>query len=219
MFISKLIDKRIAAYQDRLIETHFNEVETMHKQMSGWTHDYRNHLQTMKIFAQEGDLQSVLNYLDELGRDLQEAGPNQLRTGNKMCDTILNSKIALAEANNIKVTAEANIAIELSISQIDLCIIIGNLMDNAIEACMDLSEEERVIRIYMEMKGTQLYMSFTNTSAGKRSKKIAGRFATTKGEGHGFGLVRVDNIVERHSGYISRNSEEGAYSTEIMLPQ
>jgi len=219
MFISKLIDKRIAAYQDRLIEIHFNEVETMHKQMSGWAHDYRNHLQTMKIFAQEGDLQSVLNYLDELGRDLQEAGPNQLRTGNKMCDTILNSKIALAEANNIKVTAEANIAIELSISQIDLCIIIGNLMDNAIEACMDLPEEERLIRIYMEMKGTQLYMSFTNTSAGKRRKKIAGRFATTKGEGHGFGLVRVDNIVERLSGYISRNSEEGAYSTEIMLPQ
>ena len=219
MFISKLIDKRIAAYQNRLIETHFNEVENMYKQMSGWAHDYRNHLQTMKIFAQEGDLQAVLSYLDELGEDLQEAGPNRLRTGNKMCDTILNSKIAFAEANSIRVTAEANIAIELSISQIDLCIIIGNLMDNAIEACLDLPEDERLIRIYMEMKGTQLYMSFTNTSAGKKRKKTAGRFATTKGEGHGFGLVRVDNIVERHSGYISRNSEEGAYSTEIMLPQ
>jgi len=219
MFISKLIDKRIAAYQNRLVETHFNEVENMYKQMSAWAHDYRNHLQTMKIFAQDGDLQAVLNYLDSLGKDLQDADPNRLRTGNKMCDAILNSKIAFAEANKIRVIAEANIAIELSISQIDLCIIIGNLMDNAIEACLDLPEEERLIRIYMEMKSTQLYMSFTNTSASKKRKKLARRFATTKGDGHGFGLVRVDNIVERQSGYISRNSEEGAFSTEIMLPQ
>ena len=219
MFISKIIDKRIAAYQHRLIETHFNEVENMYKQMRGWAHDYRNHLQIMKSFAQEGDIKSVLNYLDELGEDLQETGPGHIRTGNKMCDTILNSKIAFAEANSIKLIAEANIAIELSTGQIDLCIIIGNLMDNAIEACLDLPEKDRLIRIYMEMKGTQLYMSFTNTSAGKKRKKIAKRFATTKGEGHGFGLARVDNIIERHSGYISRNSEEGAYSTEIMLPQ
>ena len=219
MFISKIIDKRIAAYQDRLIETHFNEVENMYKQMRGWIHDYRNHLQTMRNHAQEGDLQAVLNYLDGLGEDLYSVSPNLIRTGNKMCDAILNSKITLAEANDIQVLAEANIAIELTISQIDLCIIIGNIMDNAIEACLALPEKDRIIRIYMEMKGSQLYMSFTNTAAGGKRKKSGGRFLTTKGEGHGFGLVRIDNIIERHNGYISRNSEDGAYSTEIILPQ
>ena len=68
------------------------------------------------------------------------------------------------------------------------------------------------------MKGTQLYLSFTNfTAQGKREKRN-GRFLTTKGEGHGFGLVRVDDIIERYGGYISRNSEDGAFTTEIMLP-
>jgi nitrogen-specific signal transduction histidine kinase len=71
----------------------------------------------------------------------------------------------------------------------------------------------------MEMKSTQLYMSFTNTAAQKKQRKIGGRFTSTKGTGHGFGLVRIDNIIERHNGYISRNSEDGAYTTEIMLPQ
>lgn len=45
------------------------------------------------------------------------------------------------------------------------------------------------------------------------------RFQTTKGEGHGFGLVRIDAIVEKLDGYISRGSEDGAFTTEILLPQ
>lgn len=75
-----------------------------------------------------------------------------------------------------------------------------------------------MIRVYMDTKGTQLYISFTNLTAGKKLKKQAGRFRSTKGEGHGFGLVRMDTIVERLGGYLSRNSEDGAFTTEILLP-
>lgn len=89
----------------------------------------------------------------------------------------------------------------------------------AIEACMALPEEERMIRVYMEMKNTQLYLSFTNSTALKKQKKTAGRFASTKGPGHGYGLVRIDAIIDRYQGYISRNSEDGAFTTEILLPQ
>ena len=70
----------------------------------------------------------------------------------------------------------------------------------------------------MDMKNTQLYLSFTNFTSGKKLKKQGRLFATTKGEGHGFGLVRVDAIVERLQGNISRNSEDGAFTTEILLP-
>ena len=104
-------------------------------------------------------------------------------------------------------------------SELDLCCILGNLFDNAIEASLALPESERLIRVYMDMKGTQLYISFTNFTAGKKLEKTHGRFRTTKGEGHGFGLVRIDDIVARLDGYLSRNSEDGAFTTEILLPQ
>lgn len=136
-----------------------------------------------------------------------------------MADAILNSKISLARSKNIRVTVDANIPVELRTSEIDLCIIIGNLFDNAIEASYALPEEQRSIRVYMDMKGTQLYMSFTNRTALKKQKKIDGRFRTSKGEGHGFGLVRIDNIVQRYDGYLRRESEDGAFTTEILLPQ
>ena len=217
-FLDKIIDKRIAEYQSNLLATHYAEVENMYRQIRGWRHDYRNHIQVLKSYAAMEDLTSLNRYLEELDTDLNTVDM-VLKTGNAMTDVILNSKISLAKSKKIPVTADAHVPVALTTSEIDLCIIIGNLFDNAIEACMALSEEERMIRVYMDMKNTQLYMSFTNTTALKKQKKENGRFFTTKGAGHGYGLVRIDTIIERCQGYISRNSEDGAFTTEILLPQ
>lgn len=217
-FFAKIIDKRIAAYQTELIQTHYAEVENMYRQIRGWRHDYRNHIQMMKSYAASDDMEAIKKYLDELDEDLSTVD-TVIKTGNKMTDAILNSKISLAKSRNIPVIADAHVPVALTTSELDLCIIIGNLFDNAIEASMGLPEEERLIRVYMDMKNTQLYMCFTNFTAGKKMKKENGLFKTTKGSGHGFGLVRIDTIVERNGGYLNRNSEDGAFTTEILLPQ
>ncbi len=216
--LSKRIDKQIASYQQELIETHYREVDNMYRQIRGWRHDYRNHIQTMKAYAAAEDWDAIRRYLDLLDKDLTTVD-TVIKTGNPMADAILNSKISLAKAKGIRVVADAHIPYKLKSSEIDLCCIIGNLFDNAIEASEKLPEEQRVIRVYMDMKGTQLYISFTNFTAGKKLKKVGKVFRSTKGEGHGFGLVRIDAIVDRLDGYISRNSEDGAFTTEILLPQ
>ncbi len=217
-FLDKIIDKRIVRYHSDLLATHYAEVENMYRQTRGWRHDYRNHIQVLKNYAQLGDLEAVKAYLDELAEDLNTVDM-ALKTGNKMTDVILNSKISLARSKEIQVRADAHVPVTLTTAQIDLCIILGNLFDNAIEACLKLPSKERMIRVYMEMKNTQLYISFTNTTAQKKQKRENGRFASTKGGGHGYGLVRVDTIIERYQGYIRRGSEDGAFTTEILLPQ
>ncbi len=183
IFVKKL-DKQIAAYQRELIETHYREVENMYRQMRGWRHDYRNHIQTMKVFAANGDLDAIRAYLDELDTDLNTVD-TVIKTGNAMADAILNSKISLARSRAIPVRVDAHIPVKLKMSELDLCVILGNLFDNAIEASLLLPR----------------------------------LFRSTKGADHGLGLVRIDSIVDRLDGYISRNSEDGAFTTEILLPQ
>ncbi len=217
-FFSKQIDKRIAAYQRELIETHYREVENMYRQIRGWRHDYRNHIQMMKVLAANGDMDALKVYLDELDTDLNTVD-TVVKTGNPMADAILNSKISLARSRNIPTQVDAHIPVKLKMSELDLCCIIGNFFDNAMEASMALPEEKRLIRVYMDMKGTQLYISFTNFTAAKKLSKVGRGFKTSKGEGHGFGLVRMDDIVSRYDGYLSRNSEDGAFTTEILIPQ
>lgn len=215
---SKQIDKRIAAYQRELIETHYQEVDNMYRKMRGWRHDYRNHIQAMKVMAANGNMDGIKAYLDELDTDLNTVD-TVVKTGNAMADAILNSKISLAQSKSIAVHCDAHIPVKLQMSELDLCCILGNLFDNAIEANLSLPKSERQIRVYMDMKGTQLYISFTNFTSGRKLNKVGNLFQTSKGEGHGFGLVRIDNIIERLGGYLSRNSEDGAFTTEILIPQ
>ena len=217
-FFQNRLHKKLAAYQREIMETHYRETETMYQEMRGWRHDFRNHLQLLKSYAQKGDLNAVQAYLAELEQDLSRVDP-AVKTGNTMADAILNSKISLARSKGVPVRADARIPVKLSISDLDLCVILGNLFDNAIEASVKLPESQRLIRLYMDMKGSQLYISFTNFAPGGKLKQAGGRFATTKGSGHGFGLLRIDSVVKRLGGYLRRASEEGAFTTEILLPQ
>jgi len=193
-------------------------VENMYRQIRGWRHDYRNHIQTMKVLAAYGDMEAIQAYLDKLDTDLNTVD-TVVKTGNSMADATLNSKISLARSKGVPVHVDVHIPVKLKMSELDLCVIIGNLFDNAIEASLSLPEDQRMIRVYMDMKGTQLYISFTNFTASKKMEKVGKLFRSTKGEDHGFGLVRIDNIIERLDGYLSRNSEDGAFTTEILIPQ
>ena len=216
--LSGRAQRQIAACQRELIETHYQEVENMYRQIRGWRHDYRNHIQMMKALAANDDMKGIRAYLDELDADLNTVD-TAVKTGNPMADAILNSKISLAKSKKIEVRADASIPVRLTMSELDLCCIIGNLFDNAIEASMALPQEKRMIRVYMDMKGSQLYISFTNFTAAGKLPRVGKRFRSTKGEGHGFGLVRIDSIVERLNGYLKRASEDGAFTTEILIPQ
>ena len=214
----KLVDKRTSNYQNDLITKQYTEVENIYNQMRGWRHDYHNHIQVMKAYLGLERYEDMDKYLDELAKDLTSID-TVVKTGNVMVDAILNSKLSMALNQEINVNAKATVPKNLNVIDIDLCVVIGNLMDNAMEAAVKLhNPEDRFIRVYIrEMKG-QLYISVTN-SVGGTVNKINREYISTKlGLNHGFGLKRVDSIVKKYNGFINRQNEEGVFATEITLP-
>ncbi len=209
-------DKRIERFQSELIENHTLEIRNMYNQVRGWRHDYRNHIQNMKILLDGGEYGKLGDYLSELTEDLATVD-TVIKTGNVMADAVLNSKLTTAENKNIPVNVKANVPGGLCMSDVELCAVMGNLLDNAIEACAGLPEGERFIRIYIGKLKNQFYLSVQN-SAGK-VKKIGGRYITTKqGDMHGYGIFRIDRITQKYGGYVNRQNEEGVFATELMLP-
>ena len=89
-----------------------------------------------------------------------------------MADAILNSKVSLAKAREIDVRVDAHIPVKLKISEIDLCCILGNLFDNAIDASMALPPQNRLIRVYMDMKGSRLKKSSANSAAFLQQQRV-----------------------------------------------
>ena len=207
---------KITAYQNALIEQHVAEVENIYHKMRTWRHDYHNHMQVLAAYLEAGEVEKARNFLDEINDTLVKVD-TVIKTGNTMVDAILNNKISLMNTKAIRVDATAHVPATLAIADVNLCVMIGNLLDNAMEACEALPAEARFVRIYISVKGTHLYMSFTN-SAGKKQNKIGNIFASTKGTDHGFGLSRVDALVEQYGGYLTRASEDGGYTTEVILP-
>ncbi len=217
-YLSRLVDRRIARYQSDLMEKHWEEVDHMYRQTRGWRHDYHNHIQTMKAYLAMGRLAELEDYLGELDRDLTSVD-TVVKTGNVKMDAILNSKISLAKAKGIRVEAKATVPGTLPFSEVDLSLIIGNLMDNAMEACLKIEEKEkRFIRVYLDVLKGQLYIYVMNAASG-RFQKAGSRYLTTKqGAPGGFGLMRLDRVVEKYRGYLNRQDETDVFVTEIMLP-
>ena len=212
-----MIDRRIERFQSELIEKQVREIQNMYKQVRGWRHDYRNHIQNMKIQLAQGNYAELDSYLDSLADDLNTVD-TVIKTGNVMADAILNSKLSVAEKLNIRLNVKANIPNNIPLSDVELCALLGNLLDNAAEACAKLPESERFMRIYIGCLKNQLYMSVQN-SAGD-VKKVAGHYLSTKqSEGeHGYGIFRIDRVAKKYGGYVNRQNEEGVFATEIMVP-
>lgn len=206
---------KMVEYQTEQSEKHLNEVRSIHTEMRGYKHDFHHHLQTLKGQLESGEVDRALAYIEELDNQLMNVD-TLLKTGNVSLDAILSAKIAQAKAESIAVTVKANVPDTLTISDVELSIIIGNLLDNAIEACRAVNGE-RFIRIFISMKGNMLYFSMLN-AAGEKKKKTGSLFMTHKDGVHGFGLRRAEAILEEHGGWVKYNSEDGAFTSEFLVP-
>ena len=206
---------KLVEYQTEQSRRHLEEVRSIHREMRGYKHDFHNHLQTLKGYLDAGNVERAREYVLELDEGLMNVD-TLLKTGNVSLDAILSAKLAQAKNENVAVTVKANVPEELTVSDLELSIIVGNLLDNAIEAC-SAARGEKFIRIFIGMKGKMLYFSMLN-SAGAKLKKTGALFGTSKSDAHGFGLRRAEAIIKEHSGWVKYNSEEGAFTSEFLVP-
>ncbi len=209
-------DQRIASYQNKLLARQIAEVENLYLTMRGWRHDYHNHLQTLKARMDMGQTAGARDYLDRLEEDLD--GIRALaETGNVSIDAILNAKLSLVLKQGIDLNFKVAVPRSLTVSDIDLCVILGNLIDNAMESCEKVVEEQRFLRLYIGVLKQQLYISISNATA-ETVRKIDAAYISAKRGNHGHGLRRIDRVVEKYGGYVNRQNEPGVFATEILLP-
>jgi len=206
---------KLVEYQTGQSRQHMGEVQGIYREMRGYKHDFHNHLQTLKGQLVAGETDRALAYLEQLDEQLMNVD-TLLKTGNIALDAILSAKLSQAKEAQISVTVKANVPDSLLLSDLELSIVVGNLLDNAIEACME-TKGDRFLRLFIGMKGKMLYFSMLN-SAGKKRQKKGSLFSSHKEGLHGFGLRRAESILKEHGGWCKYNSEDGAFTSEFLVP-
>lgn len=123
-----------------------------------------------------------------------------------MADTVLNSKLSAAEQKQIRLNVRTHIPKGLSMSDVELCSVLGNLLDNAAETCEKLLSETRFLCVYIDKTKGQFYLSVQNSTGSVHKER--GVFRSGKQENHGFGLFRIDRIAKKHGSH---------FQTEVSL--
>lgn len=183
--------------------------------MRALRHDMRNHILHLRAELQRGDHEAALLYLEKMEEELQNP-KEHAKTGNREIDSLLNYKLERARQVLNKVECSVNVPAELMAKSFDINVILGNLLDNAVEAAQD--SERRWLRFVMRADRGVLLIHAAN-SFGRAPVKRGDRFLTTKDDSgqHGIGLRNVERMVERQNGEIEFRCEEQVFSVDVML--
>lgn len=213
--ISKIVEEKLVLEIDLKSKQNDEDIIRMHKEMIGWRHDMRNHVNTVLGLIERNASNEAIEYIKEV--DKRTSDFEKIRyTDNVALDSILTSKINLAKEKGINVKLELNISCEIKLTNIEICTLLGNLLDNSIEACEKL-ENDKIIDLKMLAQEDKLIIKIKNNTNGKVNNEN-GVFKTTKTSGiHGIGLSQINDIIKKYNGYIKRSHENNVFNTNIMI--
>lgn len=209
----------IANRQYKMEIRHIESVSDSIRALRTWKHDYKQHLSVIRQLLQEENYEALRAYceqIDHTGQGMDEL----VATGNAVIDALVSDKIMRARSQHIDIRYEIILSAALRIPDMDLCIILGNLLDNAIEACAKIKEEEkRQIQITMKPKRDMYYICIANSSDGIYHFSGKQELLSTKtGEDHGIGLKRMEQVVESYHGFYSYEAKEDTFAVTVILP-
>jgi len=175
-------------------------------------HDMKNHFLQIEILAKNGNTEEILKYT-ATGRKNLTADNQYISTGNKNIDCMLNFKLDMARDENIALTTHASLPEQLNIASFDLNTILGNLLDNALEALEKSSEKK--LDISIKYNKNILIIKIGNSFNGTVKKNLK----TTKANPakHGLGLKSVQMVVKKHNGCIQYDCGQEYFVTKVLL--
>ena len=225
VYINVMMFRFFESYEDKLKLQYFETLKQQedenykllalsHKQVREMKHDIENQLAVVGDLLRLKDYDSALVYLDKLGTYVHKA--NRIcYTGNNAVDSIVNIKGSMANSIGIDFICKVNIITSIMADELDLCRIIGNALDNAIEGCERSSAGKKHIYFSINEEQDTLSLVVTNTCDEVNtdlltsSKKISGL--------HGIGIGSIRSAAERLQGVSTFNYQDGIFTLRVVV--
>lgn len=195
-------------------QENYSMLALTHKQIREFKHDIENQFSVLHDMMESGKTEKALEYLDTLGGFVRHS--NCLcHTGNNAVDSIVNTKGSLAQTYGIEFICRVNIISEIKADEMELCRILGNGLDNAIEACERLENVKKHILLSISEDKDNLYISISNTSDRVNTENLSTKKKTGM---HGIGVNSIKSSVERLKGVVRFSYKDGIFKLHIVVP-
>jgi len=203
--------------QHKLQIKHFEDTGKKQNELRYIKHDIKNHIFCIQTLLCKNKLNDAIDYISHIDSRLTQTNAYS-DCGNIIIDAIVNDRCSICESEGIKTIIKINIHEHLNIDNDDLCIVLVNTIDNALEACRKIDGDYKLIDICIEYKKEILFIciknSFSNTPIMHDEK-----FITDKGdyEYHGIGLSNVKSTVNKYNGYVNITAKDNVFEVEIFM--
>lgn len=223
-YIMLMLDGQLAKNLQMEEQQHYRDVERIEflalqdrmEETRRMRHDLRHHIHTISYYLEEKEYDKLTEYINSY-RDSIPDGDVIRFCENRIVNNIVFYYAAQAKRHQIDFEAKLSVLENLPINEHELSVLLGNLLENAMDACLEQQHSPR--RIVIKGKGDVHSLIFTidNTCENKIEKNQKGEFLTTKPQGNGIGINSVKNIVERYNGYFFADKKESMFCVSLML--
>lgn len=209
--------------ENRLLETDRTMLMMSEKAMEDMRclrHDFQNQYMVMRMLIDDGKYDELKNYFDSMNLDsFLNSGAKFFECGNEVLNAIINMEIMKASSKGVDLTAKVNVMEDLNIENSDLCRILVNLIDNAIEAVERNSANDKPVDCKVSKTKDYLYICVRNGLGTMQDKNKALEMVTSKQDVnlHGFGHRIVRKLVNKYQGHIKYTIEDDEFIAEVML--
>ncbi|MEF2824785.1 MAG: GHKL domain-containing protein [Peptococcaceae bacterium] len=209
---------RMQAQYERHLKSqvkHIDEILLKQDELRRVKHDMSNQLLAIQGYLKNGDYEGSEAYIKTLLKTI-EGNTSGIKTGNSALDAILSTKKALAESKEIKCNMDVQIPRGLSMAPVDVCIIFGNALDNAIEACERIEDGEKKIQLFLIERENKLLCHLTNTTSLDSMKGVA-KTSKSDQENHGFGLNNMREALAKYDSEPIIELKDGIFSLKFVV--
>ncbi len=203
------LQSELAEHHYAMQEQYYEQLRTEQEETRAMFHDINKYMQAMRTLAAEANAAEVNQMMAET-QELFENLTTVVDVGNSVVSTILNEYREIAEDADIPFDFDVSVPPSLGFSAVDIYVLLGNTLDNAIEACQSLPAEDRYIRIQMRTYHNILFYQIENPYA-------EGYPQRSRGKSHGYGLQNVRKCVEKHDGHMSISQNENKFVLSMRL--
>ena len=206
------------ALQNELLAKSYQVAKESYESNARLYHDMGNHFSMIQSYLADGKVEEARTYLDRLGKD-RAAYSVERFTGIEAVDYILSQKAAFARQQNVETSIHAEYPKDCKIDPVDLCTILTNLLDNAMEACGKLPEASAKILSVTIRRINQFIIIQIANSCIEEPVISKGNFKTSKTDKrhHGWGMKNVRLAVEKYHGTMEHEYNKNMFTVSIML--
>lgn len=180
-------------------------------------HDMRHHISILKTMLRDEKINEAQNYMDKFNNQIIENNIPIICT-NYTIDSLLKYYLSCCIANQIDFKIELNISEAIKIDDLDLCVVLGNCIENAIEACEKITKDnEKFIILASESFGENIVFKMKNSFNGIIEKNSDNHIKSSKGDRLGIGLTNVKQVVSKYKGSFEIKYSESVFEVCIVL--